>query len=242
MPSSFAASTSSLVLPSTEARTATRSTSMAPCRLLSVSISVSVRSLWSAVTTSLRRSACVEVMSPPSEASSIASVMRRLLGVPERPSIRLRLTLSYGALFLLTGTVLLALNFALVARNFPSGGEDLRESLEERLDFQSGELRGEFTFLVQGQPVRGKPGVFRAVPASALFDNLVSQVKEDTLRELLWQFEHRAGAHGRRLDRPRLVRGRRMLRPVHTRSPTPRAASPTSASRSASTSTGRRTS
>ena len=141
--------------------------------------------------------------------------MRRLLGVPERPSIRLRLTLWYGALFLLAGTVLLALNFALVARNFPSGGEDLRESLENRLDFQSGELRGEFTFLVQRQPARDKPGVFRAVPASALFDNLVSQVKEDTLRELVWQSSIALGLMAVvSIGLGWFVAGR-MLRPVH---------------------------
>ena len=141
--------------------------------------------------------------------------MRRLLGVPERPSIRLRLTLWYGALFLLAGTVLLALNFALVARNFPSGGEDLRESLENRLDFQSGELRGEFTFLVQRQPARDKPGVFRAVPASALFDNLVSQVKEDMLRELVWQSSIALGLMAVvSIGLGWFVAGR-MLRPVH---------------------------
>ena len=141
--------------------------------------------------------------------------MRRLPGILERPSIRLRLTLWYGALFLLAGTVLLALNFALVARNFPSGGEDLRESLEERLDFQSGELRGEFTFLVQRQPVRGKPGVFRAVPASSLFNNLVSQLKEDTLRELLWQSSIALGLMAVvSIGLGWFVAGR-MLRPVH---------------------------
>ena len=141
--------------------------------------------------------------------------MRRLLGVPERPSIRLRLTLWYGALFLLAGTVLLALNFALVARNFPSGGEDLRVSLEERLDFRSGELRGEFTFLVQRRPARDKPGVFRAVPASSLFNNLVSQVKEDMLRELVWQSSIALGLMAVvSIGLGWFVAGR-MLRPVH---------------------------
>lgn len=141
--------------------------------------------------------------------------MRRLLGAVGQPSIRLRLTLWYGALFLLAGTVLLALNFALVARNFPSGGEDLRDALEERLDLEAGDLRGEFTFLVQREPVRGRQGVFRAVSASSLFDSLVSRIKEDTLRELLWQSSIALGLMAvASVGLGWFVAGR-MLRPVH---------------------------
>ena len=140
--------------------------------------------------------------------------MRRLPGAAGRPSIRLRLTLWYGALFLLAGAVLLALNFALVARNFPGGGDDLREALEERLDLEAGELRGEFTFLVQ-RPVRGKPDVVRAVPARSLFNNLVSQVRDDTLRELLWRGAFALGLMAIvSIGLGWFVAGR-MLRPVH---------------------------
>ena len=56
-----------------------------------------------------------------------------------RPSIRLRLTLWYGSLFLLAGVVLLAVNFVLVARNFPSDVEDLRRDVEQRLELQPGD-------------------------------------------------------------------------------------------------------
>ena len=140
--------------------------------------------------------------------------MRRLLGAAGRPSIRLRLTLWYGALFLLAGAVLLALNFALVARNFPGGGEDLREDLEERLDLEAGELRGEFTFLVQ-RPTRGRPDVVRAVPATSLFNNLVSQVRDDTLRELLSRGAFALGLMAIvSIGLGWFVAGR-MLRPVH---------------------------
>ena len=38
---------------------------------------------------------------------------------PFRPSVRLRLTALYGALFLAAGVVLLALNYVLVRRNLP---------------------------------------------------------------------------------------------------------------------------
>lgn len=141
--------------------------------------------------------------------------MRRLFGAAGQPSIRLRLTLWYGALFLLAGAVLLALNFALVARNFPSGGEDLRDALEERLDLEAGELRGEFTFLVQREPVRGRQGVFRAVSASSLFDSLVSRIKEDTLRQLLWRSSIALGVMAiASIGLGWFVAGR-MLRPVH---------------------------
>ena len=141
--------------------------------------------------------------------------MRRLLGVAWRPSIRLRLTLWYGALFLLAGTVLLALNFALVARNFPGGGEDLRVAIEERLDFQAGELRGEFTFLLQRGSGRGRQDGFRAVPASSLFDSLVSHIKEDTLRELVWQSSIALGLMAVVSIGLGWFAAGRMLRPVH---------------------------
>ena len=141
--------------------------------------------------------------------------MRRLLGTAGQPSIRLRLTLWYGALFLLAGTVLLALNFALVARNFPSGGEDLRDALEERLDLGAGDLQGEFTFLVQREPARGRQGVFRAVSATTLFDIVVAGIKEDTLRQILWRSSIALGVMAvASIGLGWFVAGR-MLRPVH---------------------------
>lgn len=141
--------------------------------------------------------------------------MRRLLRAAGQPSIRLRLTLWYGALFLLTGTVLLALNFALVARNFPSGGEDLRDALEERLDLEAGDLRGEFTFLVQREPARGRQGVFQAVRASTLFDIIVAGIKEDTLRQLLWRSSIALGLMSVASIGLGWFFAGRMLRPVH---------------------------
>ncbi|MYD66347.1 MAG: HAMP domain-containing protein [Chloroflexi bacterium] len=141
--------------------------------------------------------------------------MRRLLGAAGQPSIRLRLTLWYGALFLLAGTVLLALNFALVARNFPSGGEDLRDALEERLDLRAGDLQGDFTFLVQREPARGRQGVFQTVRASTLFDTIVAGIKEDTLREILWRSSIALGVMAvASVGLGWFVAGR-MLRPVH---------------------------
>ena len=130
-----------------------------------------------------------------------------------QPSIRLRLTLWYGTLFLLTGTVLLALNFALVARNFPSDDDGLRQGLEQRLDLDPGELRGKFVFFVQrrGRP----PGDLRGVDATPLFDNVVSHIKDDTLRQILWQSSIALGLMAVvSLGLGWFVAGR-LLRPVH---------------------------
>ena len=114
--------------------------------------------------------------------------MRLPRGAVPKPSIRLRLTLWYGTLFLLAGTVLLALNFALVARNFPSDGADLRETLEHRLELEPGELRGEFFFVVQrSRTPTSPPGVRRGVPATPLFNSVVSHIKTDTLQQIVWQ-------------------------------------------------------
>ena len=105
-----------------------------------------------------------------------------------KPSIRLRLTLWYGGLFLLAGSVLLALNFALVARNFPSDGADLRENVEQRFDLEPGELRGEFFFVVERPPTTGRPaGPRRGVAATPLFNSVISHIKTDTLQQIVWQ-------------------------------------------------------
>jgi len=47
---------------------------------------------------------------------------------PPRRSVRLRLTLVYGGLFLLTGTALLGITYFLVARNMPAAPKTLRTS------------------------------------------------------------------------------------------------------------------
>ena len=135
--------------------------------------------------------------------------MRLPRGAVPKPSIRLRLTLWYGALFLLAGTVLLALNFALVARNFPSDGADLRETIEHRLELEPGELRGEFFFVVQrSQAPTSPPGVRRGVPATPLFNSVVSHIKTDTLQQIVWQSSIALALMAVALDRPRLVRRR----------------------------------
>ncbi len=55
-------------------------------------------------------------------------------------TIRVRLTLWYGGLFLLTGFLLLAANFALVSRNFPSDRAELADAVARQLDVPPEEL------------------------------------------------------------------------------------------------------
>ena len=114
--------------------------------------------------------------------------MRLLGAVIPQLSIRLRLTLWYGGLFLLAGTVLLGLNFALVARNFPSDGADLRENVERRFDLDPGELRGEVFFVVERPATPGQSvGPRRGVAATPLFNSVISHIKTDTLQQIVWQ-------------------------------------------------------
>ncbi|MYH41126.1 MAG: HAMP domain-containing protein [Chloroflexi bacterium] len=133
-----------------------------------------------------------------------------------RPSIRLRLTLWYGGLLLLAGTTVLAFNVALVARTFPSDSADLRENLEQRLQMEPGELRGEFLFLLERpQPPSRPVNPRRAVSAAPLFNSVISHIKSDTLDQIIWQssvaFALMAALS---IGLGWLVAGR-LLRPVH---------------------------
>src|SRR5262245_39550444 len=64
---------------------------------------------------------------------------------PPRRTVRLRLTVAYGGLFLLTGAVLLAITYFLVARNLPPGPGRVR-GLTTRLAPPAGVPRGNVLF------------------------------------------------------------------------------------------------
>jgi signal transduction histidine kinase len=98
-------------------------------------------------------------------------------------TIRVRLTLWYGGLFLLTGFLLLAANFALVSRNFPSDRAELTDAVARQLDVPPEELRP--NRLVQVEP-SDRFGA-RRFEFGALFDSVVAEVKADTLRQLIIQ-------------------------------------------------------
>ena len=142
--------------------------------------------------------------------------MRLTRGSVPRPSIRLRLTLWYGGLLLLAGATVLAFNVALVARTFPSDSADLRENLEQRLQMEPGELRGEFLFLLERpQPPSRPVNPRRAVSAAPLFNSVISHITSDTLDQIIWQssvaFALMAALS---IGLGWLVAGR-LLRPVH---------------------------
>ena len=113
----------------------------------------------------------------------------RLLALRAPGTIRLRLTLWYGGLFLLAGSVLLAINFALVSQNFPSERADFRDQTAERLgipiDVFAPDRRIEFPGRAPrpGDVVR-EP---RIVGAGDFFDEIGAQLKAETLEQLLWQ-------------------------------------------------------
>ena len=99
-------------------------------------------------------------------------------------TIRVRLTLWYGGLFLVAGFLLLTLNFLLVQRNFPDDPTALRVAAAERLGIPIGELQPNRRFQFQGG-FSGRP------PAQLRFDDLLDgvagQIKSDTLEQLLIQ-------------------------------------------------------
>ena len=98
-------------------------------------------------------------------------------------TIRVRLTLWYGGLFMLTGFLLLAANFALVSRNFPSDRAELTAAVARRLDVSPEELGP--NRVVPAEP-SDRFGA-RRFGFGALFDSVVAEVKADTLRQLIIQ-------------------------------------------------------
>ena len=109
----------------------------------------------------------------------------RALGWPgPSPSIRLRLTLGYGGLFLLAGAVLLAANFALVARNFPPAGREAQlEAVAERLGVPVEALSPARQIPVE----RPRPGGRRGFFVEDLFGGIGEEIRADTLDRLLVQ-------------------------------------------------------
>lgn len=89
---------------------------------------------------------------------------------PRRSSIRLRLTLQYGGMFLLAGALLLVLNYALARRSIDIAPETLRERVESRL----GRLP---------DPPEAPPDPTAAQIISAVREELVGE----TLRQLMLQ-------------------------------------------------------
>jgi signal transduction histidine kinase len=89
-----------------------------------------------------------------------------------RLTARLRLTLLFGAVFVLAGAVLLSLNYVLVQQSFHENHDEVRAAIARRLGTSEAEVRrtletarrnGKFPSPPSGLPRR--PGLFRAVQA-----------------------------------------------------------------------------
>lgn len=136
-------------------------------------------------------------------------------------SIRLRLTLWYGALFLVAGFVLLAINYFLVQRNFPTGGNEVRVAAIERLGLPVDVLNPDRELFppppdFKGDRNRGGFGF------GELFDGIAVELRDETLRELLVQSSVALGLMSvASIGLGWFVAGR-MLRPVHEISATVR--------------------
>ncbi len=101
-----------------------------------------------------------------------------------RPTIRLRLTLLYGSLFLVAGVVLLIVNYTLVRQSLPEGVEARRSPFIE-----------EIRTMVEQQQVRdGRPplpieifqnGDLRSVPD--VFAAFEKDLRQETLDQLVTQ-------------------------------------------------------
>lgn len=99
-------------------------------------------------------------------------------------TIRVRLTLWYGGLFLVAGFLLLTVNFLLVQRNFPDDPTALRVAAAERLGIPVGDVQPNRGFQFQGG-LPGRPPTRFAF--NDLLDSVAGQIKTDTLEQLLIQ-------------------------------------------------------
>jgi signal transduction histidine kinase len=136
-------------------------------------------------------------------------------------SIRLRLTLWYGALFLAAGFLLLAINYFLVQRNFPTGRDDVRVAAIERLGLPVEVLNPDRELFAPPPDFRGDRGR-GGFGFGEVFDGIAVELRDETLRELLVQSSVALGLMSiASIGLGWFVAGR-MLRPVHEISATVR--------------------
>ena len=104
-----------------------------------------------------------------------------------RWTIRLRLTLWYGGLFLVAGFMLLAINYFLVQRNFPTGRDEVRVAAVERLGLPVAVLNPDRELFPPPPDFRGDRDARRGFGFGELFDGIAVELRDETLRELLIQ-------------------------------------------------------
>lgn len=104
-------------------------------------------------------------------------------------TIRLRLTLWYGGLFLLAGFGLLAINFVLVSQNFPPDRGAFRDRTALRLGIPPEAFAPDRRIEFPAQVPRSGAGARErlAVDSADFFAEIGEQLKTETLEQLLWQ-------------------------------------------------------
>ena len=128
------------------------------------------------------------------------------------PTIRLRLTVLYGLVFLITGAVLLTIGYALVRHNLSTRG-NLRAELQ-KLGLPP----------PSGSPFFGRLGFAPGSPEASVADAVRSQLRSDALHRLVFEYVLALGLMTMVVGRRRLAaRGTRAAAAArHHRDRTPR--------------------
>jgi signal transduction histidine kinase len=133
------------------------------------------------------------------------------------PTIRLKLTLWYGSLFLLAGVLLIAINYFMVRDSLAVAPEKARAVVAERYNLDPQVLDPQPRFVPPG--VHGEWWVFQGstgVPASQLVREAQIELKEEALRQLwVWSIVALAIMTVITFGLAWLLAGR-MLRPLHS--------------------------
>ena len=107
-----------------------------------------------------------------------AAILRRVRAAGPAPTVRLRLTATYGVVFLLTGAVLLTIGYALVRHNI-DGGRSLHQELQKLgLAGAVPPLGGQF----------GGPFPAGYAGYGSIVDAVRSQLRNDALHRLLLEY------------------------------------------------------
>lgn len=130
-----------------------------------------------------------------------------------RPTIRLKLTLWYGGMFLLAGALLLTLTYVLVRQGFQPAPQKVREIVAQKLNIPLSQLepssRGYFQF---SQPGLGPPG---GLTMGRLIHEIQAEQMQQQLNDLItWSAVALAIMAVVSLGLGWVVAGR-LLRPVH---------------------------
>jgi signal transduction histidine kinase len=111
-----------------------------------------------------------------------------------RPTVRLKLTLAYGGLFLLAGAILLTLNYALVRTSLGKSAPSVGVSFTAPATVGAGGLGGKETQVFVGTPGAAKPGGTVTMPepvtpdgrkVSDVLKDLTNSYRNKTLHELV---------------------------------------------------------